>query len=51
MNQVAVFVGILFWSWIWGPLGLLLAVPMTMIVKVVCDHVEGFQGAGRLMGE
>jgi predicted PurR-regulated permease PerM len=51
MNQVAVFVGILFWSWIWGPVGLLLAVPMTMIVKVVCDHVEGFQGFGRLMGE
>lgn len=51
MNQVAVFVGILFWSWIWGPIGLLLAVPMTMIVKVVCDHVEGFQGMGRLMGE
>jgi predicted PurR-regulated permease PerM len=51
MNQVAVFVGILFWTWMWGPIGLLLAVPMTMIVKVVCDHVEGFQGLGRLMGE
>lgn len=51
MNQVAVFVAILFWSWIWGPIGLLLAIPMTMIVKVVCDHVEGFQGVGRLMGE
>jgi predicted PurR-regulated permease PerM len=51
MNQVAVFVGILFWSWIWGPIGLLLAIPMTMMVKVICDHVEGFQGMGRLMGE
>jgi predicted PurR-regulated permease PerM len=51
MNQVAVFVGILFWSWLWGPVGLLLAVPMTMMLKVVCDHVEGFQRFGRLMGE
>ena len=51
MNQVAVFVGILFWSWIWGPMGLLLAVPMTVVVEIVCDHVEGFQGIGRLMGE
>ena len=51
MNQVAVFVGILFWSWMWGPIGLLLAVPLTMIIKVVCDHVEGFQPVGRLMGE
>jgi predicted PurR-regulated permease PerM len=51
MNQVAVFVGILFWSWLWGPVGLLLAVPMTMMLKVICDHVEGFQRFGRLMGE
>lgn len=51
MNQVAVFVGILFWSWMWGPIGLLLAVPLTMMFKVVCDHVEGFQQAGQLMGD
>jgi predicted PurR-regulated permease PerM len=51
MNQVAVFVGILFWTWIWGPVGLILAVPLTMIIKVVCDHVEGFQGLGKLMSE
>ena len=51
MNSVAVFVGILFWSWMWGPIGLLLAVPLTTVVKVVCDHVEQFQSIGRLLGE
>jgi predicted PurR-regulated permease PerM len=51
MNSVAVFVGILFWSWMWGPLGLLLAVPMTTVVKVVCDHVEPLQPVGKLLGE
>jgi predicted PurR-regulated permease PerM len=51
MNSVAVFVGILFWSWMWGPLGLLLAVPMTTVVKVVCDHVEQLQPVGKLLGE
>jgi predicted PurR-regulated permease PerM len=51
MNSVAVFVGILFWSWMWGPIGLLLAVPLTTVVKVVCDHVEQFQSVGRLLGE
>jgi predicted PurR-regulated permease PerM len=51
MNQVAVFIGILFWTWIWGPVGLILAVPLTMIIKVVCDHVEGFQALGKLMSE
>lgn len=51
MNSVAVFVGILFWSWMWGPIGLLLAVPLTTVVKVVCDHVEQFQSVGRLLGD
>lgn len=51
MNSVAVFVGILFWSWMWGPIGLLLAVPLTTVVKVVCDHVEPLQPVGRLLGE
>jgi len=51
MNSVAVFVGILFWSWMWGPIGLLLAVPLTVVVKVVCDHVEELQPVGKLLGE
>jgi predicted PurR-regulated permease PerM len=51
MNSVAVFIGILFWSWMWGPLGLLLAVPMTTVVKVVCDHIEQLQPVGKLLGE
>ena len=42
MNRVAVFAGLLFWSWMWGIWGTLLAVPMMMVVKVVCDHVEDF---------
>jgi predicted PurR-regulated permease PerM len=51
MNQVSVFVGLLFWSWLWGLPGLLLAVPMMMIVKAVCDNVEDLQPIGRLLGK
>jgi predicted PurR-regulated permease PerM len=51
MNRVTVFAGLLFWSWIWGIWGMLLAVPIMMVVKVVCDHVEGLQPIGRFMGE
>jgi predicted PurR-regulated permease PerM len=51
MNQVAVFVGLLFWSWIWGVWGMLLAVPMMMVIKVVCDHVEPLQPVGHLLGD
>jgi predicted PurR-regulated permease PerM len=51
MNQVAVFAGLLFWSWVWGIWGLLLAVPMMMVIKVICDHVEALQPVGHLLGE
>jgi predicted PurR-regulated permease PerM len=51
MNRVAVFVGLLFWSWAWGVPGMLLAVPMMMSVKVICDHVEDLKPVGRFLGE
>jgi len=51
MNPVAVFVGLLFWSWIWGIWGAVLAVPMLMMVKAVCDHIEDLQSVGELLGE
>jgi len=51
MNQVAVFAGLLFWSWAWGVWGMLLAVPMMMVIKVICDHVEALNPVGHLLGE
>jgi predicted PurR-regulated permease PerM len=51
MNPVAVFVGLLFWSWIWGIWGAVLAVPMLMMLKAVCDHIEDLQPIGELLGE
>ena len=51
MNAVAVFVGLLFWSWIWGVWGTVLAVPMLMMIKSVCDHVEDLRSVGELLAE
>ena len=51
MNAVAVFVNLLFWGWVWNIWGMLLAVPMLMVVKAVCDHVEDFRPVGELIGE
>jgi predicted PurR-regulated permease PerM len=51
MNPVAIFVGLLFWSWIWGIWGTVLAVPMLMIMKAFCDHIEDLQPIGELLGE
>ena len=51
MNPVAIFVGLIFWSWTWGVWGTVLAVPMLMMLKAVCDHVEDLQPVGELLGE
>jgi predicted PurR-regulated permease PerM len=51
MNQVAIFAGLLFWSWMWGVWGMLLAVPMMMVIKAVCDRVEDLQPIGKFLGE
>ena len=40
LNQLALFVGLVFWTWVWGVAGAILAVPLTVMIKVVCDHVE-----------
>jgi len=51
MNEVAVFVGLLFWGWVWGVIGLLLAVPIMMVTKAVCDRIEDLRPVGELLGE
>ena len=51
INPVAIFVGIIFWSWVWGVWGLILAVPMLMMIKSVCDRIEELQPIGELLGE
>ena len=49
MNPVAVFVGVIFWGWLWGIPGLLLGIPIMMVIKAVCDHVEDLQPVGELL--
>lgn len=51
MNPGAIFVGLLFWGWIWGMWGVILAVPMMMLIKSICDHVEDFSAVGELLGD
>jgi len=51
MNNLAVFLSLLFWGWLWGALGVLLAVPIMMVIKSICDHIEGLQPIGHFLGE
>ncbi len=51
LNPLAVTIALLFWGWLWGAMGLILAIPMTAAIKIVLDHVEGFESYGQWMGE
>ncbi len=49
LNALALTVSLLFWGWLWGGMGLILAIPITAVIKVICDHVEGCEPIGRWM--
>jgi predicted PurR-regulated permease PerM len=49
MSALAVFLGLLIWTWVWGAWGTVLAVPMLVVIKSVADHVERLRPLGRLM--
>jgi predicted PurR-regulated permease PerM len=51
LNHIAIFASLLFWSWMWGVWGMLLAVPILMAVKAVCDHIEELQPFADFLGE
>ncbi|WP_417617483.1 AI-2E family transporter [Oceanisphaera sp.] len=51
LNPVAIFVGLLFWGWIWGPVGLIIATPLLMVTKSLCDHVTNLRPLGELLGK
>ena len=50
LNPLAVALALLFWAWIWGALGLILAVPLVATAKIVCDYVEPLRGLADWLG-
>jgi predicted PurR-regulated permease PerM len=50
LNPTAIFVGFLFWLWIWGVAGALLAVPLMVVLKMICDRTESLAGLGEFLG-
>jgi predicted PurR-regulated permease PerM len=50
-NEVAVFIGLIFWGFIWGIWGTLLAVPMLAALKACCDRIEDLKPVGEMLGE
>ncbi|HEY4192893.1 MAG TPA: AI-2E family transporter [Mesorhizobium sp.] len=49
INSVAIFIAIAFWSWMWGFVGALMAVPLLVVVKVFCDHFDGLRHVGNFL--
>ena len=51
VSQVALLVAVAFWTWLWGPLGLLMATPLTVCFVVLGKHVPGLEFVGTLMAD
>lgn len=51
LNALSVTISMMFWAWLWGGFGLILAVPITAAIKAVCDNVEALKPYGAWMGE
>jgi predicted PurR-regulated permease PerM len=47
LNAVAITIALLFWGWVWGGMGLVLAIPITATLRVICDHTESWKPVGR----
>ena len=50
VNTVAIFLGLIFFGWVWGIPGAVLAVPLTTVVKIACDHIPPLRHLGELLG-
>jgi predicted PurR-regulated permease PerM len=51
LNALAVFLGSLFWFWLWGPLGLFLAVPLLSTIRIVCRYLPRYRAVADFLAE
>jgi predicted PurR-regulated permease PerM len=50
LNTVAVLLSLLFWGWVWGIVGAIMAVPLTVMIQVIASHSERFRGVAIVLG-
>lgn len=50
VSPVVIFVGLIFWTWLWGIPGALLAVPLMVVIKIICDSIEPLAVISEFLG-
>ena len=51
LNPVVIFIWLIFWGWVWGIVGAVLAVPMLAILKIICDHFKPLSALSEFLGK
>jgi predicted PurR-regulated permease PerM len=49
LNPVLVFVSLMLWGWLWGIAGILIAIPLLLVLKIICDHIPDWERFGRIL--
>jgi predicted PurR-regulated permease PerM len=49
LSTLVVFLSLVFWGWVWGPAGMLLSVPLTMVAKIALESSQSTQWLGILL--
>jgi len=50
LSVLVVVMSLLFWGWVWGPVGMLLSVPLTIIVKIILENTDDLRWLAILLG-
>ena len=50
MSPVVVLISLIFWGWLWGPVGAILSVPLAAAVKIVCENIDALKPISIMMG-